>query len=123
MALSRLPDITGPDLDALEMILHRTLLGYAGNPPGLAALRTVNAGLILSKHVLATEEIPVGPEDPFIEEHLGVLGALRRRSSEESKLRLLAHLLKSREKCTVRLERFRKAVQGKDCSYAKRISG
>lgn len=120
-ALDRLNDITGPELDTLEGMLHHQLMKYAGNTPGLAALRAVNAGLILSKHILATEEIPLEEEDPFIEEHIAVLGALKRRRSEECKLRLLAHLLKSREKCTDRLERFRKFSINTKCHFGKRI--
>ncbi len=120
-ALSRLPNVTSRELDDLEVVLHRDLMGYAKNAPGLTALRSVKAGLVLSKHVLATEEVPVGDEDPFIEEHLGVLGALKRRRSEECKLRLLAHLLKSREKCSSRLERYKAVTDGAECEFAKRI--
>lgn len=120
-ALKRLPHVTSRELDALEMVLHRDLMKYARHAPGLMSLRSVKAGLVLSKHVLASEEIPIGTEDPFIEEHLGVLGALKRRRSEECKLRLLAHLLKSREKCASRLERYKASTDGTECDFAKRI--
>lgn len=120
-ALEKLPDVTGAELDNLELCLHRNLLEYAGNPAGIAALKTVNAGLILSKHILATYEIPVGEEDPFIEEHIAVLGALKRRRSEESKLRLLAHLLKSREKVSNRLKVFRSIAITDKVDFATKI--
>lgn len=120
-ALERLPNVSGAELDALETILHHDLMEYAGNAPGLAALRTVKAGIVFSKHVLASDEVPVGDDDPFIEEHLAVLGALKRRRSEECKLRLLAHLLKSREKCANRLQLYKDNARDTDCVFAKRI--
>lgn len=120
-ALAKLPDVTSAELDNLELCLHRNLLEYAGNPAGMAALKTVNAGLILSKHILATYEIPVGQEDPFIEEHIAVIGALKRRRSEESKLRLLAHLLKSREKVSNRLKTFRSTATTAKVDFATKI--
>lgn len=119
--LENLPNATSADLDALESILHHELMSYADNAPGLAALRSVKAGLVLSKHLLASDVIPVGTVDPFIDEHLSVLGALKRRRSEECRLRLLAHLLKSREKCASRLEMFKDAAKDVKCDFAKRI--
>lgn len=120
-ALKRFPNFNKGELDRLESILHHDLLRYAGNGPGLSALRSVRAGLVLSKHILAPDAIPVGTEDPFIEEHLSVLGALKRRRSEECKLRLLAHLLKSREKCASRLEQYKDIARDTECEFAKRI--
>lgn len=120
-ALVRLPRVNAAELDALEVMLHHDFMVYAGNEPGMAALRTVKAGLVMSKHVLATDEIPVGSEDPFIEEHIAVIGALKRRRSEECKLRLQAHLLKSREKVAVRLRRFREKSPVSTCDFATLI--
>lgn len=120
-ALARLPQVSATELDALEVMLHHELMVYAGNEPGLAALRTVKAGLVMSKHVLATNEIPIGNEDPFIEEHIAVIGALKRRRSEECKLRLQAHLLKSREKVADRLRRFREKAPMSGCDFATLI--
>lgn len=120
-ALERLPGTSAQELDALEVMLHHDLMTYAGNEPGMAALRTVKAGLVMSKHVLATDEIPIGSDDPFIEEHMAVIGALKRRRSEECKLRLQAHLLKSREKVAVRLRRFREKSTVSRCDFATLI--
>lgn len=120
-ALARLPQVNAAELDALEVMLHHDLMVYAGNEPGMAALRTVKAGLVMSKHVLATDEIPVGSEDPFIEEHIAVIGALKRRRSEECKLRLQAHLLKSREKVAVRLRRYREKSPVSTCDFGTLI--
>lgn len=120
-ALRRLPNLVGSEFDALEGILHNDLMEYAGNAPGLKALRSVKSGIVMSKHVLASDEVPVGTEDPFIEEHLAVLGALKRRRSEEGKVRLLAHLLKSREKCASRLERYKDIARNTRCDFAKLI--
>lgn len=120
-ALRNLCSVTSDELDSLESILHHELLEYAENAPGLAALRSVKAGLVLSKHILASDAIPIGTVDPFIDEHLSVLGALKRRRSEECKLRLLAHLLKSREKCASRLEQFKDEARDARCDFAKQI--
>lgn len=120
-ALANLSVVTSAELNTLELCLHRNMIEYADNPAGMAALASVNAGLVLSKHILASSEIPVGSEDPFIEEHIAVLDAIKRRRSEESKLRLQAHLLKSREKVKNRLMQFRKSASPNIVDFATQI--
>ena len=110
-ALARFPKNKSAELDELEMDLHDRLLQYADNQIALVALRSSKAGLISSKHVVASEEVPLGEDDPFMEEHLAILAALHRKNIDESKLRMQAHLLKSREKVINRLKLFRSAAR------------
>ena len=110
-ALARFPYNTSTELNELEMDLHERLMQYADNKIALVALRSSKAGLISSKHVVASKEIPLGDDDPFIEEHLFILEALDRNNIDESRLRMLAHLLKSREKVSNRLKLFRSAAR------------
>lgn len=110
-ALARFPRNTSAELNELEMDLHDRLLQFADNRIALVALRSSKAGLISSKHIVASEEVPLGEDDPFMEEHLSILAALDRNNIDESKLRMQAHLLKSREKVINRLRSFRSAVR------------
>ncbi len=110
-ALARFPYNTSKELHELEMDLHERLMQYANNKIALVALRSSKAGLISSKHVVASKEVPLGNDDPFIEEHLSILEALDRNNIDESRLRMQAHLLKSREKVINRLKLFRSATR------------
>lgn len=117
--LDRYPEVSGAELDVLELQMHHELLGYANNAVGRNALSTAQASLIFSKHVLGTDEIPLGKEEPFIAEHLSILEAVRRRDSEECRLRLQAHLMKSRSKLQDRLVQFRKRSTFNPPEYVK----
>lgn len=110
-ALARFPRNTSAELNELEMDLHDRLLQYADNKIALVALRSSKAGLISSKHIVASDEFPLGGDDPFMEEHLSILEALDRNNIDESKLRMQAHLMKSREKVINRLKLFRSAAR------------
>jgi len=110
-ALARFPYNTSTELHELEMDLHERLMHYADNKIALVALRSSKAGLISSKHVVASKEVPLGDDDPFLEEHLSILEALDRNNIDESRLRMQAHLLKSREKVINRLKLFRSAAR------------
>ena len=111
IALAKFPENTSAELDELEMDLHDKFMQYADNRLALGALRSAKAGLISSKHVVASKEVPLGEDDPFMEEHLAILEALDRHNIDESRLRMQAHLLKSREKVINRLKRFRSVAQ------------
>jgi DNA-binding GntR family transcriptional regulator len=119
--LTRYPDVTGIDLDALERILHTELPKYSHNDVGLAALESARSTLIFNKQALATSAVPLSKEEPFIVEHLSILDAIRRRNSEECRLRLQAHLMKSRAKVEARLVQFRKSLKFDIPAYATRI--
>ena len=110
-ALSRFPKTTGAELNQLELDMHDGLLQYANNNVAMVALQSAKAGLISSKHIVASREVPLADDDPFIEEHIAILKAVDRRNKDESRLRLQAHLIKARQKVIERLRKFREFVQ------------
>jgi len=110
-ALLRYPNTRAAELNQLEVDMHDKLLQYADNQVAMVALKTAKAGLISSKHIVGSEEVPLGKDDPFLEEHLSILESIYRQNSDESRLRLQAHLLKSRHKVRERLRRFRAVIE------------
>jgi DNA-binding GntR family transcriptional regulator len=118
-ALSRFPDTNGAELNHLELDMHERLLQYANNSVAMVALQSAKAGLISSKHIVASKEVPLGSNEPFIEEHIDILEAIDRRNTDESRLRLQAHLLKSRQKVIDRLKKFRRIVQENPTEFIK----
>lgn len=117
--LSRFPETTGAELNELEIDMHDGLLQYADNKVGIVALQSAKAGLISSKHIVASKEVPLENDEPFLEEHLDILEAIYRRNPNESSLRLQAHLLKSRNKVRDRLRKFRSVVQANPKQFIK----
>ena len=117
--LSRFPGITAAELNELENDMHDGLLQYADNKVGMVALQSAKAGLISSKHIVASKEVPLENDEPFIEEHLDILEAIYRRNPDESSLRLQAHLLKSHNKVRDRLRKFRSVVQANPKKFIK----
>jgi DNA-binding GntR family transcriptional regulator len=109
-ARTRFPRNTSAELNKLEMDLHERFMQFADNKIAMVALESTKAVLISSKHVVASQEVPLGEDDPFIAEHLSILEALERDNVDESRLRMQAHLLKSREKVMSRLKQFRLAA-------------
>ena len=118
-ALSRFPRVAGAELNELELDMHDRLLQYANNSIAMVALQSAKAGLISSKHIVASSEVPLDDDDPFIEEHIDILEAVDRRNTDESRLRLQAHLLKSRQKVIERLGKFREVVQENPTEFIK----
>lgn len=102
-ALNRFPNVTAKELDTLEMQIHDDILSYSENAVGMSALQAAKISLLFSKHIMATKAFPLGRDEPFLSEHLEILGAIQRRDSEEARLRLQAHLIKSRTKVANRL--------------------
>ena len=118
-ALSRFPETTGAELNQLELDMHDGLLQYANNRVAMVALQSAKAGLISSKHIVASREVPLDDDDPFIEEHIDILEAVDRRNTDESRLRLQAHLIKARQKVIERLRKFREVVQENPTEFMK----
>ena len=119
--LRRYPNVTGGELDHLEQLLHTDLLRHSHNEVGLAALESARSTLIFNKQMLATSVVPLVKEEPFIVEHLSILEAIRRRDSEECRLRLQAHLMKSRPKVQNRLAQVKRALRFDPPAYAHKI--
>lgn len=118
-ALSRFPETTGAELNQLELDMHDGLLQYANNSVAMVALQSAKAGLISSKHIVASKDVPLDDDDPFIEEHIDILEAVERRNKHESRLRLQAHLIKARQKVIDRLRKFREVVQENPTEFMK----
>ena len=118
-ALSRFPEVTGSELNQLELDMHDRLLQYADNSVAMVALQSAKAGLISSKHIVASKEMPLDDDEPFIEEHIDILEAVDRMNTDESRLRLQAHLLKSRQKVIERLKKFRDVVLENPTEFVK----
>lgn len=118
-ALSRFPETTGAELNQLELDMHDGLLQYANNRVAMVALQSAKAGLISSKHIVASKDVPLDDDDPFIEEHIDILEAVERRNKHESRLRLQAHLIKARQKVIDRLRKFREVVQENPTEFMK----
>ena len=121
-AFLRYPDIMGTELNQLELDMHERLLQYADNHVAIMALKTTKAGLISSKHIVASNEVPLEDKDPFLEEHLSILESIYRQNSDESRLRLQAHLLKSRYKVRERLRQFRAVIEIDPPKFVKRMN-
>lgn len=117
--LARFPATTGAELNQLELEMHDRLLQYANNSVAMVALKSAKAGLISSKHIVASKEVPLDSTEPFIREHIDILEAVERRNTDESKLRMQAHLLKSRKKVRDRLRMFRNVVQDNPAEFVK----
>ncbi|MEJ2056420.1 MAG: GntR family transcriptional regulator [Desulfofustis sp.] len=117
--LARFPATTGAELNQLELDMHDRLLQYASNSVAMVALKSTKAGLISSKHIVASKEVPLDSTEPFIREHIDILEAVERRNIDECKLRMQAHLLKSRKKVRDRLRIFRTVVQDNPAEFLK----
>ena len=122
-ALSRFPATNGPELNQLELVIHDRLLKYANNGVAMVALQSAKAGLIPTKHIVASKEVPLGSDDPFIEEHIDTFEAINRENPDESKLRLQAHLIKSRHNVIDRLRQFRRVVKESPSQFIKPWAG
>jgi DNA-binding GntR family transcriptional regulator len=118
-ALARLPETTSAELNQLELDMHDGLLQYANNSVAMVALQSAKAGLISSKHIVASQEVPLGSNDPFIDEHIDILEAIDRRNRDESRLRLQAHLIKARHKVIERLGKFREVMRENPIEFMK----
>ena len=89
----------------------------------MGALQPAKTGLISSKHIVASKEVPLDSKDQFIEEYIDILEAINRENSDESKLRLQVHLIKSRHKVIDRLRQFRRVVKENPSQFIKPWAG
>ncbi len=90
-AKARYPRLTRAELDGLEHDLHVALIGRCPNDSILESLQRTRCILTLSKHVLGAAA-PMPNEDPFMQEHLGVLEALARGETGQAQEALRRHL-------------------------------
>jgi DNA-binding GntR family transcriptional regulator len=108
--IARFPHVSISTLDLLENDLHIDCVGYGSNPEIAEALKRTRCLLVSGKHIQsALKQTPL--VDPFMEEHLDVVMALKKGNARAVKSALLAHLNASSQKAAERLAKFR-ATQG-----------
>ncbi|MBB3979597.1 DNA-binding GntR family transcriptional regulator [Rhizobium azooxidifex] len=113
---SEFPAVTGADLDRLEADLHIECIGYSPNPEIVGALKRSRCILVAGKHIQLAFGNGNGV-DPFMEEHLEIVQALRDRDAEAIRTRLVRHLALSAEKAALRLQAFRSSQVMADLPY------
>ena len=104
--LDKFPHVTGADLDLLESDLHIDCIGYGCNPEFIEALKRSHCILVAGKHI----QLALGADarvDPFMEEHLEIVTALRAQNPLAVCETLTRHLKLSAEKAIHRLAAFR----------------
>jgi DNA-binding GntR family transcriptional regulator len=106
IALRAYPNVSTEALDRLEHDLHVACVGHSENPELLDALQRTRCIIISSRHILGSV-IALPGIDPFIEEHMEVLLAIKDRDGDAIAETLVAHLISARDKVTERLKKFR----------------
>lgn len=105
-AVRAMPDLDIAGLDVLETDLHVACLGHSPNTEMAEALRRTRCVLVVGKHI--QNALPGHPGiDPFMDEHLEVLAAVRRGDGEAAGAALAGHLVSSKDKALQRLKDFR----------------
>lgn len=115
-AVARYPHVPSADLDVLENDLHIDCIGYGRNPEIFEALRRTRCILVSGKHI-QTELKPHGLVDPFMDEHLDIVRAVRRGQNAAARRALVAHLQASSDKAAQRLAAFRATHAPAPLSY------
>ncbi|HQS07437.1 MAG TPA: GntR family transcriptional regulator [Xanthobacteraceae bacterium] len=104
--IARFPQVDISDLDVLEADLHIDCVGHGRNPELIEALRRTRCILVSGKHIqVALNRATL--VDPFMDEHLDIVRAVRRGSGAVAKKALVAHLRASSQKAAERLAAFR----------------
>ncbi|MDO5605441.1 MAG: GntR family transcriptional regulator [Paracoccus sp. (in: a-proteobacteria)] len=100
------PVISAADLDVLESDLHIDCIRYGRNPEIAEALKRSHCILVAGKHI----QLALGADarvDPFMDEHLEIIAALRRNDLSVMRETLIRHLELSAQKAAHRLAAFR----------------
>jgi DNA-binding GntR family transcriptional regulator len=100
-------EATVAELDQLEDNLHVRCLAFGGKPELVGALQRTRCILVAGKHIQAALRYDPGI-DPFMEEHLGIVRAMRAGDGERATAAMVAHLEASRDKAAERLRQFHK---------------
>lgn len=115
-SLASYPDIAPGTLDALETDLHVGLLSYSSNKEMLEALRRTRSVLLASKHVVGVA-LSLPASEPFLQEHLDVLGAVASGRIDAAADNLRKHIDLSLPKVLERMDAFRKVYVPEPLSY------
>ena len=112
----RFPAVTGADLDLLESDLHIDCIGHGCNPEIIEALKRSHCILVAGKHI----QLALGSDarvDPFMDEHLEIVAALRAQDPIAVRETLVRHLELSAEKAVHRLAAFRGSQRVAELPY------
>lgn len=115
-AQDNFPMVSGAELDVLEADLHIDCTGFGANPEIIGALKRSHCILVAGKHI----QLALGADarvDPFMEEHLEIVAALRDRNPTAVRETLVRHLELSAEKAAHRLAAFRSAQTVAELPY------
>jgi DNA-binding GntR family transcriptional regulator len=110
------PKVSVPDLDLLESDLHIDCNSYGQNPEILEALRRTRSILVAGKHIQLAFRRGANV-DPFMEEHLEIIDAVRKQRPAVVRRKLIRHLELSAEKAAPRLAAFRSSHKMTELPY------
>lgn len=106
-ASKAMPDVGVAELDALEADVHVVCLSFGRNAEAREALKRTRCILAVGKHIQAAiAKIP--QIDPFMDEHLTIIEALKAGDGDGAARALEEHLLSSQHKADERLAAFRR---------------
>ncbi len=95
------------ELDRLEDDLHVRCLAFGNKPELVGALQRTRRIVVAGKHIQAAlRRAPL--IDPFMEEHLEIVRAVRAGEAGRAGVAMAVHLASSRDKAAERLEHFHK---------------
>jgi DNA-binding GntR family transcriptional regulator len=115
-AIAAYPKVSAAEMDALEHGLHVTSLGYCGNREIMEALKRTRCLHFTQKHMLGAQ-ISYPAAEPFMTEHLDIVGAMLRNDPAGVEAGMLRHLRTARAKVIDRLAVFRRSFTGSDLPY------
>jgi DNA-binding GntR family transcriptional regulator len=115
-AIGAYPKVSAAEMDALEHGLHVTSLGHCGNREIMEALKRTRCLHFTQKHMLGAQ-VSYPATEPFMAEHLEIVGAMLRNDPAGVEARMLAHLRTARAKVIDRLAVFRRSFTGSDLPY------
>ncbi len=115
-AARAVPNLDIAGLDVLENDLHVACLAHSPNTEMAEALCRTRCVLVMGKHI--QNALPGHPGiDPFMDEHLAVLAAVRAGAAEAACAALIQHLESSQRKAVQRLKDFRAGNPGVQADY------
>jgi len=119
-AVENAGELTGPDLDRLEEDLHVTLLGHCRNRTLMQAISLPQALLVTHRFLYQWMPRLFGTE-PFLAEHIEVVGRLQAGRIEEAAQLLKRHLQVSRERAIDRITMVTRQVHPHDLPYLEKL--
>ena len=115
-AIERFPEVDIATLDELEDDIHVKLLGHSTNPEIVEALKRGRALFVSTKHIqIALRRTAL--IDPFLDEHLSVVEALRDGRVEAAQQCLHDHLRASNAKSLRNLASFNESQKVEPVDY------